>query len=201
MSTSLRVVPLYPKQARELIGSRDEELLVAVKKWLRDELPRADDWFEDEIRQGAPTAEQAMRIVLQGGPFIEEYAFQYGYAYERLCRYTGGGGLTSTDSFSSMHYGWLKQVDEGMGRLGINAVSVEQLAQGTLPDPLPFADMPRYGEWSHEACTKGVAQWDASTSEQRAALDPEVREAVGECVLWMQIGRANPGKVIAGFYF
>jgi len=199
MSASLTVVLLDPKRARDIIGSGDGELLADVVAWYGEEMSQEDDWFEHQIGQGAPTAEQAMRTVLHGGPFDEEYGFQYGYAYKRLCRYIGGGAMVS-NSFSPMDSSWLAQVDDGMRRLGIGAVSVEGLAQGTLPVPLPWADLPRYGEWSHEACTEGASQWDTVTPEQRGALDFEVREAIEDCVHWMHIGRANPGKVIAGFY-
>ncbi|WP_194818708.1 hypothetical protein [Nocardia sp. XZ_19_385] len=32
-----------------------------------------------------------------------------------------------------------------------------------------------YGEWTHEECRHAVEQWEKSTPERLAALDPDVR--------------------------
>ncbi|MDX3693559.1 hypothetical protein PV726_25065 [Streptomyces europaeiscabiei] len=94
MSSSLSVYVLDVAATRGLVGSSDEQLLDVVRAEFADDLARDDDWCRSETEAGAPTASEALRAVVYGGPFSEDkgHAFQcgYGYAYKRLCSLTGG---------------------------------------------------------------------------------------------------------------
>lgn len=76
--------------------------------------PRDDDYFSHEIANGAPTTYEALRAVVYGGPFSDnkEHAFQYGYAYKRLCSLTGS--FLDNSRFTPHRGSWLSVVDEGV---------------------------------------------------------------------------------------
>ncbi|MGI5339550.1 DUF7691 family protein [Streptomyces sp. CA-181903] len=196
MSSAMSLTLLDLAAARAFIGCRDEGLLHAVRDNFGADLAADDDYFSSEISRGAPTAYQALEAVVNGGPFGEEFAFQYGYAYKRLCELTGYR-LPNTN-FCPIRASWLPVLDEAMAGLGITAVSVSELTY-SLPAPLPFTDLPGYGEWTAEACAKGLAQWEATTEEQRRAVDPLTMEVIEECVGWMRSAGRMPGFGVVGF--
>jgi hypothetical protein len=90
-------------------------------------------------------------------------------------------------------------VDEGLRSVGVTAVTVADLTNNGLPSPLPYTPFPGYGEWSWDACTAGLAQWDASSAGQRQALDSAVLEAVEERAAWMRLANKTAGSGVVGF--
>ncbi|MBZ4324046.1 DUF7691 family protein [Streptomyces huiliensis] len=196
MSSAMSFMLLDLAATRAFIGGRDEKLSHAVRDNFGADLAASDSWFGSEIDRGAPTAYQALEAVINGGPFDEEFAFQYGYAYKRLCELTGY--RLSNDNFCPIRVSWLPELDKAMAGLGITAVSVSELTW-SLPAPLPFTDLPGYGEWTAEDCAKGLAQWEATTEEQRRAVDPMTLEVVEECVSWLWAARRKPGFGVVGF--
>lgn len=196
MSSGLSLNLLDLTATRALIGSGDGGILQVIRENFASQLAAADEYFAEEIAGGAPTAHEALHAVIHGGPFVEKHAFQYGYAFQRLCELTGHN-LPNT-CFSPFRGPWLSVVDEAMRGLGVTAVSVERFGE-SLPDPLPWTYVPQYGEWGPEQCAKGLAQWEASTEEQRRAVDPEVLDAVEQCVGWLRSAAQRPGFGIAGF--
>ncbi|WP_329468577.1 DUF7691 family protein [Streptomyces sp. NBC_01431] len=163
-----------------------------------------DDYFSGEIERGAPTAYEALQAVLHGGPFSDdqEVAFQYGYAYERLCELTGS--FLDNSSFTPHRGDWLSVVDQGLKALVITAVSVESFSNSDLPDPPPYAHTPGCGEWTSAQITSALAQFESSkqaidASGQAPPLEPEVVEAVTQCLDWMRHAAAKPGFGVIGF--
>jgi hypothetical protein len=77
MSSSLTVFLLDPEVARGFVGSRDDDLMEAVRGHFGRDMASDDDWFSSEIADGAPTAAEALRAVVHGGPFDEnrQHAF------------------------------------------------------------------------------------------------------------------------------
>ncbi|WP_251058572.1 MULTISPECIES: hypothetical protein [unclassified Streptomyces] len=175
MSSSLSVFLLDPKVARGFVGSCDDELIEAVHANFRDEMASEDDWSASSIANGAPTAAEALHAVVYGGPFDEDrqHAFQYGYAYKRLCSLTGS--FLDNSCFCPFRGDWLELVDEGLEALRINAVSVAEFGRYRgLPDPVPSYDLPRCGEWTHDRCLEALAQFEQAKRDGHApALDPE----------------------------
>jgi hypothetical protein len=106
MSSSLSLYQLDIAATRALIGSGDDTLLEVIRNNFGD-MARDDDYFSVEIEQGVPTAYEALHAVVHGGPFSEnqEHAFQYGYAYKRLCSLTGS--FLPNDSFTPHRGDWL----------------------------------------------------------------------------------------------
>lgn len=197
MSLSLSPYLVDLDKARGAIGSKDEKLRRMIGGKFKNDMSRADDWFSHEIGNGAPSRYDALRAVIDGGPFDEKYGFQYGYAYEMICGFFGKH--LYNNPFSPFRGDWLGQVDAGLARLGITAVEVGEFTYSP-PSPLPLPEgFPGYGEWSVEDCAKGLAQWEASAEDQRAALDREVLEAVECCVDWM-LDSGGTGRAVVGFH-
>jgi hypothetical protein len=192
---------LDPQAARALVGSRDDQLLQVVRESFGDDLASSDDWFSSEIDKGAPTAFEALRAVVQGGPFLEnkEYAFQYGYAYKRLCSLTGS--FLDNSSFCPFRGDWLEVVDEGLRALRITAVSVAEFGYyGGMPEGVPAYDLPRCGEWTHEQCLEALEQFEATKRDGHAPpLEPEVVDAVMDVIGWLRHAEARPGFGVVGF--
>ncbi|MFE9558748.1 hypothetical protein ACFYOD_35455 [Streptomyces sp. NPDC006703] len=204
MSSGLSVYLLDVAATRALVGSRDEQLLEVIRTNFADDLARADDYFSDAIERGAPTAYEALEAVVRGGPFSEdqEVAFQYGYAYERLCELTGS--FLDNSSFTPHRGDWLSVVDRGLRALGVTAVSVESFGYSDLPDPLPYTYTPGCGEWTPTSIAQALEQFESAkqaidASGQAPPLEPEVVEAVMQCVGWMNHAAARPGFGVIGF--
>ncbi|WP_336318096.1 DUF7691 family protein [Streptomyces lavendofoliae] len=201
MSSSLSVYLLDPKAARALVGSRDDQLLDVIRDRFADDLASSDDWFSSEIEKGAPTAYEALRAVVHGGPYDAEkqYSFQYGYAYKRLCSLTGA--FLDNSSFSPFRGDWLEVVDEGLKALRITAVSVAELGYyDGLPAGIPSYDLPRCGEWTHEQCLEALEQFEATKRDGHAPpLEPEVVDAVMDVIGWLRHAQARPGLGVVGF--
>ncbi|MGJ5826863.1 DUF7691 family protein [Streptomyces ossamyceticus] len=203
MGSSLSVYLLDVAATRALVGSRDEQLLEVVRDRFGDDLAWDDDWFRSEIEDGAPTAYEALRAVVHGGPFSEDkqYAFQYGYAYQRLCSLTGS--FLANSSFTPHRGDWLSVVDEGLTALGITAVSAAAFEYGDLPAPLSRSYPPGCGEWTHEQCLRALEQFEATKAKGGTPppLDPEVVEAVMQCLGWLRHAESRPGFGVIGFKF
>ncbi|MGW4895879.1 DUF7691 family protein [Kitasatospora sp. NPDC004240] len=201
MSSSLSVYLLDPKAARALVGSRDDQLLQVIRDSFADDLASSDSWFDSEIADGAPTAYEALRAVVYGGPYdaAAQYSFQYGYAYKRLCALTGS--FLDNSSFSPFRGSWLEMVDEGLRALRITAVSVAELGYyDGLPDGIPTYELPRCGEWTYESCVAALEQFEQTKRDNHAPpLEPEVVEAVMDVIGWLRAVEARPGFGVVGF--
>ncbi|KOU59475.1 hypothetical protein ADK57_33505 [Streptomyces sp. MMG1533] len=201
MSSSLSVYLLDPKAARSLVGSRDDQLLQVIRDRFGDDLASDDTWFSSDIANGAPTAYEALQAVVHAGPFHEnrQYAFQYGYAYKRLCSLTGS--FLDNSCFSPFRGEWLEIVDEGLRALRITAVSVAGFGgYGGMPDPVPSYDLPRCGEWTHERCLQALEQFEQTKRDGHAPpLETEVVDAVMDVIGWLRHAEARPGLGIVGF--
>ncbi|MDT0451510.1 DUF7691 family protein [Streptomyces hesseae] len=201
MSSGLSVYLLDPARTRALVGSRDEQLLQVIRESFADDLARDDDWFSHAIKDGAPTAYEALEAVVNGGPFSDdqEHAFQYGYAYKRLCDLTGS--FLDNSSFCPFRGSWLSVVDDGLRALGITAVSVEEFSYPGVPAPLPRPyEAPGCGEWSPEQCAKALEQFEETKRKGHAPpLEPEVVDAVMDVIGWLRHAEARPGFGIIGF--
>ncbi|MEE1828781.1 hypothetical protein PUR61_42455 [Streptomyces sp. BE20] len=200
MSSSLSVYLLDPEATRALVGSGDDQLLQVVKDRFGADLASDDEWFESEIEAGAPTAYEALHAVVHAGPFVEnrEHAFQYGYAYKRLCGLTGS--FLDNSSFSPFKGDWLSVVDEGLKALRITAVSVSEFGYSGLPAPVPSSYLPGCGEWTHEQCLRALEEFEETKRQGHAPpLDPEVVEAVMDVIKWLRHVEARPGFGVVGF--
>jgi hypothetical protein len=198
MSFGLSLYLVDLARVRGAVGSGDVKLRRMIGGRFKAQLAHDDEWFATEIEDGAPSRYDALRAVIDGGPFDDRHGFQYGYAYKMICEFHGR--FLFNNHFSPFRSGWLERVDEGFRELGIKAVGVTDFMYGAPPSPLPRpSDLPGYGEWSTEQCGEALAQWEASDPDRRAGLDAEVREAIESCVEWTRLARAEDGRGIAGF--
>ncbi|WP_194813955.1 hypothetical protein [Nocardia sp. XZ_19_385] len=199
MSYSLSLYLVDLATVRSAIGSKDDKLRRMMGGRFKTQFAHSDEYWSSEIAEGAPTKYEAVRAVIDGGPFDDSYAYLYGYAYQAICEFHGR--FLDNSSFSPFRSGWLELVDEGMVALGLDA-RISDFWYGSLPAELPRPDfVPCYGEWTADECTKLLEQWAATTPEQYADLDPYVIEAIESCVGWARAARAKPGAGIAGFFF
>ncbi|MET7621558.1 hypothetical protein [Streptomyces sp. NPDC005408] len=194
MSYGLSIYKVDIPTVRGAVGCGEERMRRMIGGRFKRQLAADDEYFAYEIERGAPTRYEALRAVIEGGPFDDEYGFQYGYAYKMVCEFYGRPLFNN--HFSPFRGSWLSDVDEGLAELGIKAVAVSDFSYGSLPGPLPSTDLPRYGEWSPAQCREALAQWEASTPQQHGAVDPEVLAAIESCVDWI---READGKGIVGF--
>ena len=179
------------------VGSGDDKLRRMIGGRFKDRLAHDDEYFASEIEAGAPTRYEAVRAVIEGGPFDKKHAFQYGYAFRTICEFYGRPLFNN--HFSPFRGNWLEIVDEGLAALGITAVHVTDFMYGTPPSPIPSDDLPTYGEWSPAQCEQALTQWEATTPDQRNALDSEVLEAIESCIDWTREAQTRPGWGVAGF--
>ncbi|MGW7416341.1 DUF7691 family protein [Streptomyces sp. NPDC054863] len=199
MSYSLTLYLVDPGTVRGAVGSGDDKLRRMIGGRFKAQIRHDDDWFASEIERGAPTRADAVRAVLEGGPFDAEFAFQYAYAYKLVCEFYGRSLFNN--HFSPYRGDWLEEVDKGLKAVGIEAVEITEFSYGSLPEGLPRPDdLPGYGEWSAEECRTALTQWEASTPEQRAALDSEVLAAVESIVEWLRQAGAKEGAGVVGFH-
>lgn len=177
------------------VGSKNDKLRRMIGGRFKQYLAGFDDQFSDD----GPAIYEAIRAVIDGGPFDERYGHKYAHAYKWICEFHGRA-LFNND-FSPMKAGWLDTVDEGLAELGVTAVDLGDLSQGSVPSSIPRPDdmFPCYGEWSLAECEKALEQWEAVTDERKAALDPEVLEAVESCMDWCKTAAAA-GRGVAGFF-
>ncbi|GAA0988215.1 hypothetical protein GCM10009551_042740 [Nocardiopsis tropica] len=181
------------------VGSKDDKLRRMIGGRFKQHLSGFDDQFSHVSDEGGPSIRDAIRAVIEGGPFDEQYGFVYGYAYKWICAFHGRS-LFNND-FSPMRSGWLETVDKGLAELGVTAVGVEEFSFGCVPSPLPAPELePCYGEWSLTECRKALEQWEAATDEGKAALDPSVLSAAESCMDWCRTAVAA-GRGVAGFFF
>ncbi|MFJ7906815.1 hypothetical protein [Kitasatospora sp. NPDC096204] len=200
MSSFLRAYLVDPAELRARVGSGNDGAVDEALAYFGPSLDRSDEYFADEIAQGAPTAREALRAVVHGGPFSEDedHAFQYGYAYRRLCWLVGQP--LEVDSFGPFRGDWLEVVDGGLKAYGITAVSVEEFRYGGLPDGLPHCDVPSCSTWSAEECRTALDQFERAEREGRSPLpEREVAEAVAEVVGWLRLAQRWKGGQIVGF--
>ncbi|XVQ12692.1 DUF7691 family protein [Spirillospora sp. CA-255316] len=200
MSYSLSLYLVDLAKVNGAIGGQDDKLRRMIGGRFKSQLAHDDEYFASEIEAGAPTRYDAVRAVIEGGPYDESYAFQYAYAYELICQFYGR--RLFNNHFSPFRGAWLETVDEGLAALGIKAVSVTDFMYGTVPSELPTPEhLPCYGEWSADQCAEALTQWEATTQEQRDSLDHEVLEAIQSCIEWTREAQNRPGWGVAGFGF
>ncbi|MFD5466587.1 hypothetical protein ACFWIQ_27710 [Kitasatospora sp. NPDC127059] len=182
-----------------LAGCADEAVLQDVLGHSGAELDYADQEFADQIEDGAPTAREALRAVVFGGPYDEEHAFQYRYAYRHLC----GTDATLLDnrSFGPFRGLWLDEVDDGLRAYGVTAVSLSDFHYGSdFPAGLPYCPEVSCGEWSSEQCREALRQFEQAEREGLATeLDRAVAEAVQEVAGWLRTAREFEGHGVIGF--
>ncbi|GAA5053671.1 DUF7691 family protein [Nocardia callitridis] len=200
MSYCLSVYVVELDTVRAAIGSRDDRLGRMIADRFKAQLAHDDDWFADEIAHGAPSRYDAVRAVIDGGPFVPSYGFQYGYAYQTICQFYGR--FLDNRYFGTFRGRWLEHVDDAMAALGIKAISVQEFMYLALPSALPQPDeLPGYGEWSPERCAEALVQWESTTPDQRGGIDHELLAAIESCMAWVREAQARPGRGIAGFFY
>ncbi len=177
------------------VGSRDDKLRRMIGGRFKQRLEDFDDQVGGD---GGPSVRDAIRAVVEGGPFEAGHGAVYGYAYKWICEFHGR--YLNNNEFSPMRSGWPETVDEGLRALGVTAVGVADFQFGRAPDPVPAPDLlPGYGEWSTAQCRAALEQWAAAPDADRAGIDPRVLRAAESCMDWCRAADAA-GRGVAGFF-
>ncbi|MFR9751618.1 hypothetical protein ACL02S_11330 [Nocardia sp. 004] len=173
----------------EAIYSEDTELFEAIiADWSDDdgddessgnESDGDDEDWDDEGEDLDP--EIALRALIDGGPFEEEYGRSYLEAYESICDHFGEYFCDIT-----FHLGWQPKVNEAFAELGMELSMNHLLFGGACTCVFPAPDWGGDGCWTKEECAKALEQWEASDPAVRAALDPAVLKDVECHVGWLR---------------
>lgn len=76
------------EEIKEVFGSSNAELFKEIEGANQDEFDSSDEFFSDEIEEGAPTLKKALRSFFAGN-VSEEHAWQNWYACQLVCRHVG----------------------------------------------------------------------------------------------------------------
>jgi hypothetical protein len=204
MSFFLSPYLLNITKAHAAIGSGEVQQRRIIGGKNKADMARADDYFADEIAAGAPTRYEALRAVIDGGPFLEGHGFQYAYAYQMICGFHGRH--ISNEGFGPFRSpSWLDRVDdEGLAAIGITSVRTADFMRAALPSPLPDPEeYPCYAEWSPEECAAALAEWQAADPDIKkfSALDPDIKSPVNTVIGWLKDAERKPGSGVASFFF
>jgi hypothetical protein len=179
-----------------MVGSKDNGHFERISVECAEDMTQLDEDSTEHIAEGAPTAAEALRAVIDGGPFDQRYANDYLDVYESMCSVLGA---ELDNLWGPVDFDWPARVDKGLTALGMR-VSVRTFASNRLPTGLPHPTMAGYGAWAEQDCSAALDRWAATLPEQRAGLEPDVLEGIENCVAWMQEVKRFPGTSIVGFW-
>ncbi|MEV6430719.1 hypothetical protein [Nocardia sp. NPDC051463] len=180
----------------EVVGSKDDGHFARISTECAETMAQLDEDYAGQIADGAPSAAQAVRTVIDGGPFEHRHANDYLDVYESMCSVFGAA---LDDLWGPLQFDWPAKVDKGLAALGMR-VSVRAFAGNRLPAALPHPTLAGCGEWAEQDCLAALDRWAATLPEQRAALEPDVLEGIEDCVAWMREVKRFPGTSIVGFW-
>lgn len=182
------------------IGSKDTKLRRMIGGRFRQYLAGFDAQFDHLDGDDHLPIYEAIRAVIDGGPFEEQHSATYNYAFKWICEFYGR--FLDNSHFSPIKAGGMEMVDEGLAELGVTAVRVADLGMGSAPDPIPFSSegFPCYGEWSLEECKKALEQWERVTGERKAGIDSYILEAAESSMGWCEAA-VSSGRGVAGFFY
>lgn len=176
------------------IGSGNAALLEEVSEYfqLEDTASTGSEW--DVI-----TEYQALEAVINGGPFLGQCADRYVDAIEGLSLYFG---VEQLGSFGPYHGDSLGDLDEALGVLGVDAIWLGVFeGGGHMGEISLWVEGAGGGTWTHEECKQAVAQWDATTSEQRARLGGDAEEELSvRWMTWARRAAESEGLGIIGWH-
>ena len=85
------------------VGSKDDKLRRMIGGRFRQHLTHFDSQFDHLIEGGGPPIYEAIRAVIDGGPFDERYGVMYNYAFKWICEFHGR--FLDNSDFSPMRSG------------------------------------------------------------------------------------------------
>jgi hypothetical protein len=179
-----------------VVGSGDDRHFDRIAVECAEAMAQADADCADRIAEGAPTAAEALRSVIDGGPFSHRYANDYLDAYESVCSVLGA---ESDGVWGPFDFAWPSRIDKGLAALGIR-LSVRAFAGQRLPGGLPAPAAAGHGQWSGPDCWAALGQWEAALPDQRNELAPDVLEGIEDFVAWIREIKRFPGASIVGFW-
>ena len=148
---------------RRFVGSADEEVLAESRLRLRT-VSLAD--LLGDYGPGAPSPEDVLAQLVNGGPYDDRVGFAYAYALEALIETYGA--MLDNGAWYPVPFEWATAVEQRFERLGAS-VPVGRLVRGGSPVPLPpVDDFPMIGYLEAEevrALDLAVRSLDLSTIE------------------------------------
>ncbi|MCB9760180.1 MAG: hypothetical protein H6739_10130 [Alphaproteobacteria bacterium] len=193
MSYGLHVYSADPAAVIGAVGSDDVKLRRMIGGRFKRDIQQSDEWFASEIQAGAPPLYEALRALIHGGALDDRYGFQYGYAFELICRHYGR--FQPNDGVSACRYSWIEAVDGALTDGGLKAADFMDLAFGGAPVRFPAPDdFPGTGTWSAEQVKAAQGELAGVT------VASEFEEALGNVRAWCAAA-APQGHALFGFYY
>lgn len=150
-----------------------------------------DDDDQDEDDEDFLSEHAALRAVIDGGPYEDQYWSDYLDAYQLICAFFG----TPLTEWGTFWISELQPFDEGLAALNMGVRFTDFVSGGTFS-----ADMAGCGEWGPGGCREALRQWESSSAEQRAGLDPVVLERIEKSVEWMREAQLRGDRTIVAFW-
>ncbi|MGW0252674.1 DUF7691 family protein [Nocardia goodfellowii] len=185
------------KKIEAAIGSEDGDLLQAIAGEYRAEFEEDDTTLAGYKKM---SCYEALEAVIDGGPFRDECLDEYVMAIKPLSEYLSEREL---GSYGPYHGDWLEEtLDEALAQLGVGAVETSAFEGfGEIGGFGLVADGAGAGIWTHEECRQAVAEWNASTLEQRSNVDDGALAAIeGEWMDWASQAAQSDGMGIIGWF-
>ncbi len=148
-------------------GVRVDKLVAAVLESQADRIKDNTEWFSDDIAEGAPTLEQALRELVAGECTKKKHGFQYAYALEAVCAHLGKP-LGAADFINWTVLEALEEAlpnDEALRKL-LSCENMTEAKKLAVPIPRP-ADFPGMGTLDAAQCKTCLA------ALQKLKIDPE----------------------------
>ena len=121
-------------ELKKLCPSKDRNVLKTILRKQSAHIEDSNDYFADDIEEGAPPLETALTHLIMGEEMNSEFGFMYGYALEALCIHLGQ--RLEMDAFESMTGGWFWELPDRIQSLVLSGSPIK------LPD---IDDFPNIG--------------------------------------------------------
>ena len=192
MSYSVFVYSVNLDRLGHLFGSKDKQVVLEIKKQFSDDIKEHNDWFEEEIKGGAPTLNQAIEEIVEGVITHELNSWQYGYALEIICRYMGK--QLSSESLESLNSSGLQLLEsiDGVGELVLHS-------RPPMSIPIP-QDFPTIGHMPYQTVVDKLAKLTSiefSGSEAYIDWQDDVWE---EYKQWLEEAKASCQGLVTFLY-
>lgn len=196
MSYCVSAIAVDLDKVRAAIGSKNKKLLATLQREAASELDQIEEMIaehleDDEDEDGNPLApfsvDEALKGLIMGGDWREEFGFAYGYCFEFLCLHFGD--FLNNSHWSAMRSEWFDTVEKGLAKAGVTKkmFALKELFFRGPPLPLPgLEEFPCIGYLTRPEIAKVrdvLATADFTKVKDRGVVESieQIREWLDEC--------------------